>query len=89
VASDFPLWRHIIENAGCGLLVDPLKPNEIAGAIEYLLTHPAAAEEMGCRGRATAEKLFNWESEERTLLDLYRSILTEHETAASTNVERA
>jgi glycosyltransferase involved in cell wall biosynthesis len=82
VASDFPVWREIIENAKCGLLVDPRKPNEIAGAIEYLLTHPAAAEEMGRRGRATAEKFFNWKTEERTLLDLYRSILTEHKTPA-------
>jgi glycosyltransferase involved in cell wall biosynthesis len=82
VASDFPVWREIIEKAGCGLLVDPLKPNEIAEAIEYLLTHPAAAEEMGLRGCATAKKLFNWESEEKTLLDLYRSILNEHKTPA-------
>jgi glycosyltransferase involved in cell wall biosynthesis len=82
VASDFPLCREIIGNAACGLLVDPLNPNEIAGAIDYLLTHPAAAEEMGRRGRAAAEKLFNWKSEERTLLDLYRSILTEHKSPA-------
>ncbi len=87
VASDFPIWREIIENAGCGLLVDPLKPNEIAGAIEYLLTHPAAAEEMGRRGRATAMELFSWKSEEKTLLALYRSILRQQEipVAAGSN----
>jgi len=83
VASDFPLWREIIQNAGCGLLVDPFNPDEIARAIEYLLTHPAEAEEMGHRGRATAKKLFSWETEERTLLDLYRAILNEHTTPAS------
>jgi glycosyltransferase involved in cell wall biosynthesis len=80
VASDFPLWREIIQNAGCGLLVDPLNPGEIARAIDYLMAHPVEADEMGRRGRATAKKIFSWESEERTLLDLYRAILDEHKT---------
>ncbi len=74
VASDFPAWREIIENSKCGLLVDPLQPAQIAAAVEYLLTHPKEAEEMGRSGRAAAEKLFSWKSEERTLVGLYHSI---------------
>lgn len=75
IASDFPLWREIIDDASCGLLVDPLNPKQIAEAIGYLLCHPAEAEEMGRNGRAAAERLFSWKTEERTLLALYRAIL--------------
>jgi glycosyltransferase involved in cell wall biosynthesis len=83
VASDFPVCRDIVEKAKCGLLVDPRRPDEIAGAIEYLLTHPKEAEEMGRRGRDAAMKFFSWKSEERTLLDLYRTILRLEEIPAA------
>jgi hypothetical protein len=56
-------------------MVNPLRPAEIADAIAHLLTHPQEADEMGRNGRATVEKLFNWKSEERSLLRLYGSIL--------------
>ena len=75
IASDFPLWRRIIGEAGCGLLVDPQDPLAIARAIEYLLTHDAEAEAMGRRGRQAACKLYNWESEERVLLKFYSHLL--------------
>jgi len=75
IASDFPLWRRIIGEAGCGLLVDPQDPLAIARAIEHLLTHDAEAEAMGQRGRQAACKLYNWESEERVLLKFYSELL--------------
>ena len=77
IASDFPLWRNIIESAGCGLLVDPLDPRAIAGAIARLMMNCKEAEEMGQRGRKAVERLFNWANEERTLLAFYASLLTE------------
>src|SRR5438132_1690306 len=75
IASDFPLWRQIIEEAGCGLLVDPQDPQAIARAMEYLLTHDAEAEAMGRRGRQAACEFYNWDSEERVLLEFYSKLL--------------
>jgi len=77
VASDFPLWRSIVEDAGCGLLVDPLDVNDIATAIEYLIRNPGEAEAMGERGRKAAEERFNWVNEEQALLTFYASLLPE------------
>jgi glycosyltransferase involved in cell wall biosynthesis len=75
IASDFPLWRQIIEEARCGLLVDPLNPVAIAAAIERLYNHPAEAEQMGKRGRAAVESRYTWAGEERRLKELYESLV--------------
>jgi glycosyltransferase involved in cell wall biosynthesis len=75
VASDFPLWRHIVDSAGCGVLVDPLDPAAIATAMRWILQHPEDAEEMGKRGRRAVESIYNWESESLKLLALYDDLL--------------
>ena len=75
IVSDFPLWRGIVEDAGCGLLVDPLDPQAIAGAMQWILDHPAEAEAMGRRGRAAVEKHYNWDTEARKLVALYNKLL--------------
>jgi len=74
IASDFPLWREIVAGAGCGILVDPLNPIEIARGIEYLLTHPQEAFEMGERGRVAVQQKYNWEAEAEKLVRIYREL---------------
>ena len=71
VCSNFPAWVTIVERHGCGIWVDPQSPREIADAIEWILEHTDEAREMGDRGRRAVERLYNWEVEERALLDLY------------------
>jgi glycosyltransferase involved in cell wall biosynthesis len=71
IVSDFPLWRGIVEPSRCGLLVDPLDTRALAQAIEYVLTHPEEAEEMGRRGRALLLKKYSWHTEAQKLVDLY------------------
>lgn len=75
IASDFPLWRQIVDAAGCGCCVDPLDPVAVADAIARLLASPADAERMGAAGRLAVERTFNWPHEERKLLDFYRRLL--------------
>lgn len=81
IASDFPLWRRMLGDTGCGILVDPLDPKAIARAIEYILSHPHEAEEMGRRGRAAVLEQYNWNSQAEKLLNLY-SGLTNHSCVA-------
>lgn len=75
IASDFPLWRSIIEDADCGLCIDPGNPGEIAKAINYFRTHPALAEKMGNNGRRAVESKYRWDREEAKLVALYGQLL--------------
>jgi glycosyltransferase involved in cell wall biosynthesis len=75
IASDFPVWRNIIEHAKCGLLVDPLNKHAIAAAIQYLIAHPKAAKQMGDNGRKAVVQNYNWSNEAATLVYNYKKIL--------------
>lgn len=74
IASDFPLWREIVEGNCCGICVDPLNPKEIAEAIEYILEHPKEAETMGQNGKKAVFEKYNWRIEEKKLFELYRGL---------------
>lgn len=75
IASDFPVWRGIIDGASCGILVDPMDPGAVAEALLVLLRDPIAAEEMGARGREAAAARFDWANEARALTELYEELL--------------
>jgi glycosyltransferase involved in cell wall biosynthesis len=75
VCTDFILWRRIIEEYECGICVRPDNVEEIASAISCLLDNPEEAKRMGQNGRKAIMKRFNWNSEERKLLDLYSRLL--------------
>ena len=75
IASDFPLWREIIEGNDCGICVDPLDPRAIAAAIDRLIENPDMARQMGKNGRRAVEERYNWAVEEKKLLALYEKLL--------------
>jgi glycosyltransferase involved in cell wall biosynthesis len=72
IASDLPGCRDIVESSRCGLLVNPLSPDELAEAITYLWTHPEEARAMGARGAEAVRQRYNWANEEKRLLALYQ-----------------
>ncbi len=74
ITGDFPSCREIIDTVGCGLLVNPLDPKEIADAMEYLHRNPEEAEAMGRRGLEAVQSEYNWRREENVLLDLDRNL---------------
>ena len=77
LASDFPLWRGIIEDAKCGVCVDPLDPSAIAKGIEFVLSDKARSSEMGENGKKAFLEKYNWSIEEEKLVRFYTKILNE------------
>jgi glycosyltransferase involved in cell wall biosynthesis len=74
VVSNFPLYRDVIERHQCGFCVDPLSPKEIANAIDFLVSNPKRAKEMGRNGRMAVHENYHWGNEEEKLINLYRNI---------------
>lgn len=75
ISSDFPLWREIVQDAQCGLLIDPTNTDALVRAMLTILSDPAEAEAMGARGRRAVVEKYNWDLEAQTLLALYRQRL--------------
>lgn len=75
ITSNFPEFKKLVNGMQCGMTVDPMKPTEIREALEYLLTHPEEAAEMGRRGQRAFQEVFNWEKERKKLLNLYSELL--------------
>ena len=77
IASNFPLWREIVEGNDCGLCVDPLDPKAIAAAIDFMINNPERAREMGENGKRAVLEKYNWGVEEAKLLAFYQTILAD------------
>lgn len=75
IASNFPGWSEIIEGNHCGVCVDPADPQQIAAAISKLLSDPKLARTMGRNGFQAVRDKYNWGTEERQLLSLYKEVL--------------
>lgn len=75
VASDFPLWRDIVQRTGCGLCADPADPAAVAEAIRAYVDDPARVHSAGLAGRQAVLATYNWPVAERELLALYTRLL--------------
>ena len=75
IASDFPLWREIVIQNDCGILVDPLNPVSIASAIDYLIDNQSEAIRMGENGRNAIETKYSWSNEAQKLFRFYDSLI--------------
>ena len=71
VASDFPLWREIIDRFECGLLVDETNPDAIAEAVRCYAEDPAMLARHSHNALEAATHHLAWQAEERVLLEVY------------------
>ncbi len=74
ITSDFPLWKKIVEGNHCGVTVNPENPEEIANAIDKILSDDKLAHQMGKNGKAAVAGKYNWKKEEVKLIEMYNQI---------------
>lgn len=77
ISSDVPLWKQIVEDNNCGICVNPYDSKAIADAINFLIENEKLAETMGANGRKAIIEKYNWEQQEKRLLNIYKLLLEE------------
>lgn len=71
VGSDLPPIKRFLTSHDSGLIVDPTKPQEIAAALDKLLSDPDLCQKMGDNGVRAVKEEYNWGKMEDKLLDIY------------------
>lgn len=80
--SDFPELKKVIEGYKLGKTFNPDEPEDIAEAINYVLSDKERYNEMK-KNALRAAKVFNWENESRKLLEIYKRL--EDESSITSN----
>lgn len=75
IATDFILWKEIIEKYQCGICVNPRDVGAITQAIIYLKGHREEAKRMGNNGMKAVKEQYNWASQETILYEMYDNVL--------------
>jgi hypothetical protein len=66
LASDFPLWRGLVEEAGAGRVAEPV-PAAVAAALLDLCADPGRLRRFAQAGREAYRSRYRWEAEARNL----------------------
>jgi len=57
---------------GCGWIVEPEKPEELAKSIQYVLGNPENAEKVGLKARQKCIAKYSWDAMEEILLNIFK-----------------
>lgn len=75
LATNFELWKDVVEENQCGFLIDPNNVDEIRNALKEIMNQPAEKNaEMGANGRRAVIEKYSWNIVSKELLKLYREI---------------
>jgi glycosyltransferase involved in cell wall biosynthesis len=64
----------ILKECDCGLLIDPSNPSDIASKLDRLIDNPDQIFQMGQRGRNAIQDCYNWDTEARRLVEMYKDM---------------
>jgi len=76
IATNFPRWKEFVEENKCGFVVNPNNFEEIDKLIQYLIDNPDERKKMGEEERKKVLEKYNWDTQEKRLVDLYTELLS-------------
>ncbi len=76
IYNDIPFWKKLVSKCNCGVSVDTQNYAQFAHLIVKMLEDERTLREMGSRGYQAVKEQFNWQNEEKTLLSVYKKLLT-------------
>lgn len=79
IATDLENWVPIVEGNDCGFCVDPTNIEQIKEKILFLLNNPSEAKRLGDNGRKAVKEKYCWQTQEKTLFDMYDNLLKTNE----------
>ena len=74
ICTDFILWKEIIDEWKCGIYVNPHDIKAIRDAINCLIKNKDIAKKMGDNGRRAVIEKYNWNTQEKILLEMYKKL---------------
>lgn len=74
IASDFPLYREVVEGNKAGICVPPKRADLLAQAVLKLLHDREEMRAMGDRGRQAVRAKFDWNIDRARLIGLYETM---------------
>lgn len=80
IASDFPLFKSIVEENNCGICINPHDASQLANAVDRLIQDPETRKTMGNNGRQLVLNKLNWNNEKIKLLNIY-NVISENSNA--------
>ena len=81
ICSDMPIYRDIMKEYKCGILVDPLNETQIRDAIQYLVTHKEEAWRMGQEGRRAVIEKYSWDVLSLKFLSIINNLIKDEKCA--------
>lgn len=74
ICTDLPLYRKMMQDYKCGILVDPQNPAQIEDALKYLVNNKKEAWEMGQNGRKAIKEKYSWNYHSQFYVQLFNKL---------------
>lgn len=68
----------VIKSENCGICIDTSSSRELAAALDWLADNRGEAVAMGARAKQAIVRHYNWESQARNLVEIYRKLDVRH-----------